>query len=141
MLLRLPKAVFALSLLLIIPGAANAQSSVTGFRSPSNNIACQYFDYDRQHTLRCDIMEATVTARRPADCDLEWGKAFEMRAKGSAIRLCYGDTVMDQALPILAYGEIWQRGGFTCTSEQSGVTCFNAERRGFSLSRAKQELF
>jgi hypothetical protein len=130
----------ALSLLLVT-SSANAQSSVTGFRSPSNNIGCQYFDDDRQHTLRCDIMEATVTARRPADCDLEWGKAFEMRAKGNATRLCYGDTVMDQALPILAYGQVWQRGGFTCTSEQTGVTCFNAERHGFALARAKQELF
>jgi hypothetical protein len=124
---------------LIASGAAHAQS--IGFVSPSKNIACAYFDYDNQNTLRCDIMEATVTARRPADCDLEWGKAFEMRSKGDAIRLCYGDTVMDPKLPVLAYGEVWQRGGFTCKSEQAGVTCFNADRRGFSIARAKQELF
>lgn len=129
----------ALPLLTVASGAANAQS--IGFLSPSKNIACAYFDYDKQNTLRCDIMEATVTARRPADCDLEWGKAFEMRSKGSAVRLCYGDTVMDPKLPVLAYGEVWQRGGFTCTSEQTGVTCFNADRRGFSIARAKQELF
>ncbi len=140
MLPRLPRALLALGLL-PLAATALAQNAPTGFQSPSSNIACQYFDYDRQHTLRCDIMEATVTARRPADCDLEWGKAFEMQAKGSAIRLCYGDTVMDKALPVLAYGEFWQRGGFTCTSEQTGVTCFNTDRRGFSLSRAKQELF
>jgi hypothetical protein len=125
--------------LLIASGAASAQS--IGFQSPSKNIACAYFDYDKQNTLRCDIMEATVTARRPADCDLEWGKAFEMRSKGGAERLCYGDTVMEPGLPVLAYGQVWQRGGFTCTAEQTGVTCFNAERRGFSLSRAKQEVF
>ena len=140
MLPRLPKALLALSLL-PLAATALAQNAPTGFQSPSNNIACQYFDYDRQNVLRCDIMEATVTARRPADCDLEWGKAFEMRSKGSAIRLCYGDTVMDRALPVLAYGAVWQRGGFTCTSEQTGMTCFNADRRGFSLSRAKQGLF
>ncbi|MDP3692634.1 DUF6636 domain-containing protein [Bradyrhizobium sp.] len=140
MLPRLPRALLAVSLL-PLAATALAQSPPTGFRSPSNNIACQYFDYDRQIALRCDIMEATVTARRPADCDLEWGKAFEMSARGSAVRLCYGDTVMDKALPVLAYGEVWQRGGFTCTSEQSGVTCFNADRRGFKLARAKQELF
>ena len=136
MLPSLPKALLVLSLL-PLAATAFAQSSVIGFRSPSNNIGCQYFDYDRQITLRCDIMEATVTARRPADCDLEYGKAFEMRAKGSPIRLCYGDTIMDQALPVLAYGEVWQRGGFTCTSEQTGVTCFNTDRHGFSLSRGK----
>jgi len=130
----------ALSLLTCAAGA-QAQSGPAGFRSPSKNIACQYFNYDNQTALRCDIMEATVTARRPRDCDLEWGKAFEMRPKGSAERLCYGDTVMDPGLPVLAYGDVWQRGGFTCKSEQTGVTCFNADRRGFSLSRAKQELF
>jgi hypothetical protein len=126
---------------LIASGTASAQSGSVGFVSPSKNIACAYFDYDNQNTLRCDIMEATVTARRPADCDLEWGKAFEMRSKGGAMRLCYGDTVMDPKMPVLAYGDVWQRGGFTCKSEQSGVTCFNADRRGFSIARAKQELF
>ena len=86
-------------------------------------------------------MQATVTARRPADCDLEWGKAFEMRAKGSAIRLCYGDTVMDKALPVLAYGEVWQRGGFTCKSEQTGVTCFNAIGAGFRCRGRSRSCF
>jgi hypothetical protein len=130
-----------LFLMLIATDVANTQDASIGFQSPSKNIACQYFGYDKQNVLRCDIMEATVTARRPADCDLEWGKAFEMRSKGNAERLCHGDTVMDKALPVLAYGEVWQRGGFTCTSEQTGVTCFNADRHGFSLSRTKQEVF
>ena len=126
---------------LTLATTAHAQNGPTGFRSPSRNIACQYFSDDGQNVLRCDIMQATVTARRPADCDLDWGTAFEMAARGRAERLCHGDTVMDPGLPVLAYGNVWQRGGFTCNSEQSGVTCFNTERRGFSLSRAKQELF
>src|SRR5882757_4208182 len=109
-----------LAFVLIASGIASAQS--IDFQSPSKDIACAYFDTDKQNTLRCDIMEATVTARRPADCDLEWGKAFEMRSKGSSGRLCYGDTIMEPGLPQLAYGEVWQRGGFTCKSEQSGVT-------------------
>jgi len=131
---------FALSLL-TLAAPAHAQSLPAGFQSPSKNIACQYFDYDKQNILRCDIMEATVTARRPATCDLEWGKAFEMNAKGNAVRLCHGDTVMDKSLPVLGYGEVWQRGGFTCKSEQAGITCFNADRRGFSLAKARQEVF
>jgi len=48
---------------------------------------------------------------------------------------------MDKALPVLAYGEVRQRGGFICRSEQTGVTCFNADHRGFSRARAKQEVF
>src|SRR3954464_12195343 len=131
--MRLSHYVLASSMLFLAT-AANAQSGPAGFLSPSKNIACAYFDYDKQNPLRCDIMEATVTARRPADCDLEWGKAFEMRSKRAAVRLCYGDTVMDPKMPVLAYGQVWQRGGFTCTAEQTGVTCFNADRRGFSLA-------
>jgi hypothetical protein len=88
-----------------------------------------------------DIAEMATNPRRSADCDLEWGYAFELASKGSGTRICYGDTVLDKTLPVLAYGEVWQRGGFPCKSEQSGITCFNADRHGFSLSRAKQEVF
>ena len=126
---------------LLMTTAAHAQSGPTGFQSPSKNITCQYFDYDKQNTLRCDISAMETKPRRPADCDLDYGGAFEMNAKGAAARICHGDTVMDNSLPVLGYGEVWQRGGFTCKSEQMGVTCFNTDRRGFSLSRAKQELF
>ena len=38
---------------------------------------------------------------RPADCDLDYGGAFEMNAKGPAVRICHGDTVMDKSLPVL----------------------------------------
>ena len=127
--------------LALTASGAMAQSGPTGFQSPSNNITCQYFDYDKQNTLRCDISAMETKPRRPADCDLDYGGAFEMSAKGSAARICHGDTVMDNSLPVLAYGEVWQRGGFTCKSEQTGITCFNADRRGFSLARAKQEMF
>jgi hypothetical protein len=37
---------------LIASGAAHAQSGSIGFQSPSKNIACAYFDYDKQNTLR-----------------------------------------------------------------------------------------
>jgi hypothetical protein len=127
--------------LMLTACAVMAQSGPAGFQSPSKNIACQYFDYDKQNTLRCDISAMETKPRRPADCDLDYGGAFEMNAKGSAVRLCHGDTVMDNSLPVLGYGEVWQRGGFTCKSEQAGITCFNADRRGFSLARAKQEVF
>ena len=70
-----------------------------------------------------------------------FGYAFEITAKGQAGHICHGDTVMDPKLPPLAYGEVWQRGGFTCRSEQTGLTCFNAMQHGFSLSRAEQKVF
>jgi hypothetical protein len=126
---------------LTFPGIAHAQSAAAGFQSPSKNIACQYFDYDKQNILRCDISAMDTKPRRPADCELDYGGAFEMNAKGPAARICHGDTVMDKALPVLGYGEVWRRGGFTCKSEPTGVKCFNTERKGFSLAKAKQEVF
>ena len=138
--MRTPAMLSALSVL-TLAATAHAQSGPAGFQSPSKNIACQYFDYDKQNVLRCDISTMETKPRRPADCDLDYGGAFEMNAKGAAARLCHGDTVMDNSLPVLGYGEVWQRGAFTCTSEQTGVTCFNADRRGFSLARAKHDIF
>lgn len=86
-------------------------------------------------------MVTDTLPRRPADGELDYGHAFGMSAKGAASRICAGDTVMDASLPVLAYGEVWQRAGFTCRSERTGLTCFNAMQRGFSLARAEQKVF
>lgn len=134
-------AVLALLALLAAASIAHAQDRLTGFQTPSKNIACQFYTDNGQGVLRCDIMNMESRPRRPADCELDYGHAFEMSAKGSAGRICAGDTVMDPSLPVLAYGEVWQRAGFTCRSEQTGLTCFNAMQRGFSLARGKQEVF
>lgn len=118
------------------------QAGAIGLQTPSGNIHCQMFVLDKQATLRCDIAQMTTRPRRPADCDLEWGDAFEVAARAAnATRICHGDTVMDKALPVLAYGDVWQRDGFSCTSEPTGLTCFNADRHGFSLSKATQTIF
>lgn len=135
-----------ISILLPMIGAAQAQDRQIddrpiGFLTPSKNIACQFFSDNGQGVLRCDIMNMDARPSRPADCELDWGRAFEMSAKGAAGRICAGYTVMDASLPVLAHGEVWQRGGFTCRSEQTGLTCFNAMPRGFSLATGKQETF
>lgn len=119
-----------------------------GFRSPSNNIHCMIDDFGLSNNsyppyLRCDIYQ--VDSRpppRPATCQGDWGQAFSITADGMVgQRMCYTDAVMNDQWPILAYGAVWQQHGFTCTSEPSGVTCFNARRRGFTLSRRTQTLF
>lgn len=127
-----------------LPGTSpvGAQEGAIGLQTPSGNIHCQYFAIDKQATLRCDIGQIATRPPRLADCELDWGSAFEISARGNdAQRICHGDTVMDKSLPVLGYGGIWQRGGFTCTSDQGGLTCFNADRHGFSLSKARQDIF
>ncbi len=134
-------AISALGLSLLAAGGASAQYRPIGFQTPSKNIYCQFFALDGPASLRCDMMQIDVQPRPPVPCDGDYGRAFEMTARGPAERICRGDTLYDPSLPVLAYGEIWQRGGFTCRSEQTGLTCFNAREHGFSLSRARQEVF
>jgi hypothetical protein len=130
-----------LGLCLLTATGASAQYRPIGFQTPSKNIFCQFFALDGPATLRCDMMEINVRPRPPVPCEGDYGRAFEMTVKGPAERICRGDTLFDPSLPVLAYGDVWQRGGFTCRSEQTGLTCFNAMQHGFSLARAKQEVF
>jgi hypothetical protein len=111
----------------------------TGFRTPSNNIYCQI----DESVLRCDLRQASgVKPPRPRDCDLEWGDAFIIEQNGlSGYPLCHADTVANDALPILSYGSIWEREGYTCKSEEAGLTCLNGMGHGFSLSRSSQRVF
>ena len=133
---------FGFMMALLAFGAANAgQATIDGFTMPSGNVACLYWSDNGKSSLRCDIRDTVAAPPRPGDCDLEWGHSFEMEAKGPAGRICTGDTTFDPGLTDLAYGRIWQRGGFTCRSEPGGLTCFNAMQHGFSLSRAEQRLF
>jgi hypothetical protein len=138
---RLAPVLFAFILSLTGACAAHAEDEFPGFQSPSKNVACMYSEYDGHKSLRCDIGDKSWRLPKPSSCEQEWGNSFEVDAKGPAGPSCTGDTQIGQPLRILPYGEVWQRGGITCKSEEAGVTCFNADRRGFSLSRAKWEVF
>jgi hypothetical protein len=132
----------AFAVLLATTPHARAQPD-DGFRSPTGNIHCQAFRLDDGAALRCDIRNiSNRPPQRPKDCDLEWGRAFEVSDKAQrAARICHGDTVMDEKLPTLRYGASFERYGFTCRSEQTGVECRNASGNGFMLSRARQQVF
>jgi hypothetical protein len=132
---------YLLLCLLISPlatASADAQERFVGFVTPSKNISCQLDT--KENVLRCDVAKIDVYPPRPADCDLEYGNAFQVSAKDGARRICAGDTTMNPSLPVLAYGEIWQRADFKCRSEQAALTCLNAMQDGFTLSRVKQEI-
>ena len=122
--------------------AGASAGDLIGFQSPSKNIVCVYFEYDGHKALRCDIGDKTSRPPpKPASCELDWGNSYQVESKGTAGPSCTGDTQLGLSIAMLAYGEVWQRSGLTCKSEQSGMTCFNADRHGFSLSRGKQEVF
>lgn len=130
----------ALAGLLAAPAIPRAQGGPDGFMMPSGNVHCMADDGEGGW-LRCDMVAMARVPPRPADCDLDYGHAFEVSGGDRrAARICHGDTVRGD-LPVLPYGMRWQRFGFTCLSEQRGLTCRNRSGRGFFLSRARQELY
>ncbi len=130
------------SILFASAGVSTA-SAQDGFRSPTGNIHCQFFAIDGDAVIRCDLRQVSNRSiPRPRNCDLDWGQAFEISARATrGSPLCYGDTAQDDRLPVLPYGQSWQRSGLTCISEQSGVSCRNPRGHGFTLSRAAQRVF
>lgn len=128
--------------------AGDDAGGLPGFRTPSNNVHCMYDDAslsDGQYKpyIRCDIQTIEgAKPKPPSDCDGEYGRAFNISKDADTGELiCVGDAVFDTSYPVLAYGQTFQMGGFTCLSEESGVSCFNAKRHGFTLSRAARKLF
>lgn len=135
----------AACLALMLAAAPAAAQDMVQFQSPSGNIHCLLFGGDGDwQGARCDILETTTLsfARPPADCDLDWGHAFEVgRGSLPAQPVCAGDTVASPDAPVLPYGASTSFAGITCTSETTGVTCTNAAGRGFSLAKARQRVF
>jgi hypothetical protein len=134
---------FALSAL--SPTFAQEAHAVHGLKTPSENIYCIVEDWEPNlKELRCDIDKtSTVPPRRPHDCINwgDWGKVFTVPVKGQSARICNTDTALGSDVPVLPYSGVWQSDGFTCKSEESGLTCFNADRHGFMLSKGSQVLF
>jgi len=134
-----------------LTGSAPVQPSQTelpGLRTPSNNIHCLIEEWKRDDgkqvsQLRCDISDlGGPPPPKPAQCEFDWGQVFAIAADGlSGQRLCYSDSAMNEGYRVLPYGAIWQRGGYTCRSESSGLTCVNALGHGFALSKREQRLF
>jgi Bacterial SH3 domain len=128
------------------PAVDENQQAPVGFKTPSNNIYCQFAEGvygDFPSSVRCDIKESYgPLPPRPADCDLEWRGAYTISQEDRSGQLiCHGDTVIDDALPTLSYGQSWRRGGLRCKSESTGVTCINALGHGFFISRESQRLY
>jgi hypothetical protein len=132
------KAIFALALL----AAPAAADDYVSFQSPTGNIHCAIYTWNGGAEARCDLRELTPSySKRPAGCDLDWGRAFAVGSTGKGVLACVGDTVMDQGNPVLPYGEAVSLRGISCVSAKTGMTCTNGDGHGFSVAKAKQRLF
>ena len=100
------------------------------FQLPSRNIGCRAGG----GALRCDILSGLVPEpSRP--CELDW-VGIVLPITGPAAPNCAGDTAYDGAAPVLAYGDLWHRGGIWCRSSEQGLLCVNRDVEGsFELAR------
>ena len=147
--MRAPRAL-ALSLLAAaavgLPAPAFAQGATPHefkrFISPSRNIGC----FGDGTGVRCDIGQHTAKPpKRPRNCHLDWGSAYEVNRTGKGHGMCVGDTALpdpNKREPVLKYGKTVRLGnGLSCTSRRTGMTCRNAGGHGFTLSKTKIALF
>ena len=113
----------------IVTVTVGALLSSSTFQLPSKNIGCTL----GEGVLVCDILSG-LKPEPDEQCELDW-TGMELERLGPAQPRCAGDTAYDQNSPVLAYGDRWASGGFTCESSQDGLLCQNEEGHGFSLSR------
>jgi hypothetical protein len=113
--------------------------TLTSFRAPSSNIGCEV----DASTTRCDIREHSwPLPPKPPSCDLDWGQGIQISGLEKPDFVCAGDTALDPAATVLAYGRRTRQGSIVCDSEQAGVTCTNeASGHGFFLSRDSYRIF
>jgi hypothetical protein len=110
---------------------------LTGFSSPTGNIGC-YID---RSSVRCDIQDRDwEPPKAPADCRLDYGQGIELRAGAAPEFVCAGDTTLGAGKP-LEYGQSIGAGLLRCESQETGVTCTDAESgRSFTLSKESYDL-
>ncbi len=111
------------------PGMAQNQSS---FVLPSGNIGCTYTarggtdvykPVDGGPELSCDRVEPSY-------------QRVIMGPRGPAkLYRNVGDASCCDTGPVLAYGQVWRQGPFTCESNEGGLFCRRDDGRGFSMAR------
>jgi uncharacterized protein DUF6636 len=113
-------------------------TELTGFISPSGNVACMI----DPSWVRCDIIDNDWSPPpRPADCEFDYGQGISLAPGAPAEFVCAGDTAFgpDEVLP---YGSSIAAGVLECESAESGVTCRDVDTgHGFSISRQEYQLF
>jgi hypothetical protein len=126
--------------LVVLAGSASASSmGLKGFQTPTRNIVCGGYTGSQPAWLRCDISSGLrPKPSRPKGCQFDFGGTLTLGAAGRARIGCVSDAVLPDPSKarILAYGQTWRYGPFTCRSAKTGLTCRNLKGHGFFLSRA-----
>lgn len=119
---------------------ATAATHLREFQAPSGNIGCVVSNRFGSEA-RCDIAQHTWKAtKKPRSCQLDWGNGIILGATGRARFSCAGDTTLHQG-PRIRYGRSVHLKPFSCKVARAGVTCTNAHKHGFFISKQSYRLF
>ena len=109
------------------------------FSSDNGNIQCGgYSQYSSG--IVCEIYQRTDniqprTARPEACQKRDWGYRFALDDRGEARAFCVNDKLTTLNSTPLANGATQRRKNWQCTSLSHGITCQNADKHGFTLTR------
>lgn len=127
----------------LLAGVASADTYTvdesTFFTSPSGNISC-LLDAE---SVRCDIKERDWSPpARPSSCNenVGFGQGILLAAGQEPEFVCAGDTTFGAGEP-LAFGDTLVAGTIECSSEESGIQCWDTQYGGeFTLAREDYDL-
>lgn len=106
--------------------------------TPSQNISCEIYDY----SVSCSILERSYKANGQQDCS---SRLFSITVRDSLPRLDCGEEhlgVPGQPVTRLQYGSSARSKNYACTSETTGMTCWNQKTgHGFTIYREGYETF
>lgn len=115
--------------------ATTAPGQLEEFMLPSGNIGCAYIPAGGTAVYRSPDGRAELQCDRVAPAYVrivlsETGPGVVQENLGEA-PCCSGEVV--------AHGQTWSRGPFTCESAEAGLTCTNASGNRLVLSRERAE--
>lgn len=111
--------------------------SLTRFSSPGGNVGCELSSGE----ARCDIASRVWRPpNRPNSCGVAWGQGMFVSGKTAGF-VCAGDSVLDPTGTVIPDGYDDRVGSFTCQIRMFGVTCFDTDGAGFSISRTGYTIF
>jgi hypothetical protein len=127
--------------------ATPASAHLTFFQSPAKNIHCLYLSTSgaptvSTATVRCDVDFPTRFTRKPANCEFDFGGAFQVTARGHGRAICVSDSANSKTARKLVVGVPRHFGPITCKAPASrSVRCTSARGHGFLLSPTRQLVY
>jgi len=124
--------------------AAPASARSTFFQSPAKNIHCVYLTAPAasEPLVRCDVDFPTRFRRKPANCEFDFGGAFQVTRSRHGRAICVSDSANSPSASRLVVGVERHFGPITCKAPaRTSVRCTSARGHGFLLAPSRQLVY